>query len=158
MRHGVAQAAGREATGWTSASWPSAWRTSQRSWSPEYSRFSSTAALRSRSRRRSSPVSSRPVSTTTGSWRVSRALEQPLEHAEAVELRHREVEHEHVGRAHGDHRERLDAVRGLAQLAAVARERLDHEPAQRDVVVDDEHRGALGRELARNGLAQLIAG
>ena len=42
-----------DATGSGSASWPSAWRTSQRSWSPEYLRFSSTAALRSLSRRRS---------------------------------------------------------------------------------------------------------
>ena len=31
------------------------------------------------------------------------------------------------------------------------------EPAQRDVVVDDEHGGALGRELAGDGLAQLVA-
>ena len=140
-----------------SAAWPSACRTSQRSWSPEYLRFSSTEALRSLSRRRSAAGQLAAREHDDRDLARLRALEQAIEHAEAVELRHREIHHEHVGGAHGDHRERLEAVGGLAQLAAVARQRLHDEPAQRQVVVHDEHGGALGRELAGHGLAQLVA-
>jgi phage protein U len=52
--------------------------------------------------------------------------------------RHRDVEHEQIGRRTLDRRERLASVRGGSDRITLSGERVPEHPADRRIVVDDE--------------------
>ena len=67
-----------------------------------------------------------------------------LEHLEAVEARHHQVEHHAVGRSGPQLVECIDAVLRLPHLEALVAQREGEHSADIGVVVDDQHLGTRG--------------